>query len=49
MIDDCGEGSAARDVCAKTCILLESDCPYLGKALADFMPAAQKFASIKQV
>ena len=30
------------------CILLESDCPYLEKTLANFMPNAQKLVFIKQ-
>ena len=39
---NCGEGSAAN------CILLESDCLYLEKTLADFMPATQKLTFVKQ-
>ena len=49
IVRDSEETKSALKTVPLNRVLLESDCPYLGKAPADVIPAARELASIKQM
>ena len=49
IVRDSEETKSALKTVPLNQVLLESDCPYLGKAPADVIPASRELASIKQM